>query len=202
VRNARLRECVDVIRALHAGEEVSHDGLVTVDRARLWTVPERPPALIGAAVSEATAAWVAEWADGLVTVNQPLDQLRRVLAAYRDAGGTGPATVQVHLSYARDDDTALAIAHDQWRTNVVGPPVSWDVDTVEQFDLIGERVSPDDIREAVLVSSDPKQHAAWIAERADLGFDAVHLHHVGQEQREFIDVFGSEVLPELEVTRP
>ena len=26
VRNARLRECVDVIRALHAGEEVSHDG--------------------------------------------------------------------------------------------------------------------------------------------------------------------------------
>src|SRR5688500_13493919 len=35
VRNARLRECVDVIRALHAGEEVSHDGLVTVDRARL-----------------------------------------------------------------------------------------------------------------------------------------------------------------------
>src|SRR5688500_12870837 len=35
VRNARLRECVDVMRALHAGEEVSHDGLVTVDRARL-----------------------------------------------------------------------------------------------------------------------------------------------------------------------
>ncbi len=29
VRNARLRECVDVIRALHRGEEVSHDGLVT-----------------------------------------------------------------------------------------------------------------------------------------------------------------------------
>ena len=34
LRDARLRECVDVIRALLAGEEVSHDGLVTVDRAR------------------------------------------------------------------------------------------------------------------------------------------------------------------------
>ena len=44
--------------------------------------------------------------------------------------------------------------------------------------------------EAVLVSSDPGQHAAWIAERAELGFDAVYLHHVGQEQQEFIDVFG------------
>ena len=34
-RNARLRECVDVMRALLAGEVVDHHGLVTVDRARL-----------------------------------------------------------------------------------------------------------------------------------------------------------------------
>src|SRR3982750_1983551 len=40
VRNARLRECVDIIRALLRGEEVTHHGLVTVDRARVWT---RPP---------------------------------------------------------------------------------------------------------------------------------------------------------------
>src|SRR3954466_16012942 len=31
LRNARLRECVDIIRALLAGEEVTHPGLVTVD---------------------------------------------------------------------------------------------------------------------------------------------------------------------------
>src|SRR3954449_3834193 len=35
-RDARLRECVDVIRTLLAGDEVTHDGLVTVDRAKLW----------------------------------------------------------------------------------------------------------------------------------------------------------------------
>src|ERR687895_1507821 len=68
VRNARLRECVEVIRALHAGEEVSHDGLVTVDRARVWTLPDEPPPLVGAAVSVETAAAVAAWADGLITV--------------------------------------------------------------------------------------------------------------------------------------
>src|SRR5690349_12275766 len=60
VRSARLRECVDVIRALLRGEEVSHDGLVTVDRARLWTLPPEEPPLIGAACSAATAAWCAE----------------------------------------------------------------------------------------------------------------------------------------------
>jgi G6PDH family F420-dependent oxidoreductase len=50
-RRARLGEAVAVIRALLAGETVTHDGLVTVDQARLWTLPERPPRLIGAAVS-------------------------------------------------------------------------------------------------------------------------------------------------------
>src|SRR6187200_266134 len=67
VRNARLRECVDVIRALHRGEEVSHDGLVHVDRARIWTLPDEPPPLLAAAVSAETAAWAAGWADGIIT---------------------------------------------------------------------------------------------------------------------------------------
>src|SRR5215216_6744283 len=39
-RRARLGEAVAVIRALLAGETVNHQGLVTVDRARLWTLPE------------------------------------------------------------------------------------------------------------------------------------------------------------------
>ncbi len=56
VRTARLRECVDVIRALLAGEVVDHEGLVRVDRAKLWTLPAEPPALVGAAVSGLSAA--------------------------------------------------------------------------------------------------------------------------------------------------
>src|ERR687898_783520 len=55
VRDARLRECVAIIRALLAGEEVTHEGLVTVDRAKIWSRPEQPPALIAPAVSVATA---------------------------------------------------------------------------------------------------------------------------------------------------
>src|SRR6187402_879951 len=51
LRNERLLECVTIIRALLAGEEVSHSGLVTVDRARVWTLPEVQPDLIAAAVS-------------------------------------------------------------------------------------------------------------------------------------------------------
>jgi probable non-F420 flavinoid oxidoreductase len=202
VRNARLQHSVEVIRRLLRGEEVSHDGLVTVDRARLWTLPDQPPQLIGAAVSEQTAKWCATWADGLITVNADEEHLRQMVAAYREADGRGKLYLQVHLSYASDDDEALRIAHEQWRTNVFPPPFCWDTETVESFDLAARHVPPEAMHQTVRISSDPGRHAEWLNQYAELGFDAIYLHHVGQEQSEFIDVFGAKVLPQLEVTRP
>jgi len=197
VRNARLRECVDVIRALLAGAEVTHDGLVTVDRARLWTRPAQAPALVGAAVSVETARWCAEWADGLITVGAPHDHLRSMIDAYRDAGGRGPLRLQVHVSYAADDEEALRIAHDQWRTNVFAPPVCWDLEMVDHFEEVAKHVPPEAMHDVVRISADPARHAAWLQEYADLGFDEIMVHHVGQEQDEFLDVFGGKVLPQL-----
>ena len=51
-------------------------------------------------------------------------------------------------------------------------------------------------------SADLGQHTAWLAEYADLGFDEIYLHHVGQEQRGFLDAFGEHVLPQLDVVAP
>jgi len=197
-RNARLRECVDVMRALFAGEAVDHDGLVRVDRARLWTLPAEPPSLVGAAVSEATARWCGSWADGLVTINQPRETLERIVAAFREGGGEGrPVHLQVHLSWAQSEQEALAIAHDQWRTNVFPPPLCWDLETVEQFDLAAAHVRPEDVRRSVLVSADLARHTAWLRELAELGFEQIHLHHVGRDLGPFIDAFGERVLPDL-----
>jgi len=197
VRVRRLEECVSVIRRLLAGEEVTHHGLVTVERARIWDLPDPMPLLIGPAVSVESAARVAGWADGIVTLNQPIETLRRLLAAYRDAGGTGRAALQVHLSWAPTEDEAEAIAHDQWRTNVFPEPMSWDTPTPEAFDAAGEHVTPAVVREFVRVSADIGQHLDWLREYAELGFDDIYLHFVGQDQERFIDTFGERVLPEL-----
>jgi len=197
LRNARLRECVEVIRALLRGEEVSHHGLVTVDRATVYTRPETPPDLVGAAVSEATAAWCAEWADGLITVNAPTETLHRTVGAYRDAGGRGDIARQVHVSWARDQGEAEAIAHEQWRSNVFPPPACWDIDTAAVFDAASESVPLERVRQVVNVSADLGAHTARLAEYRELGFDKIFLHHVGQEQDAFIDAFGEKVLPQL-----
>jgi probable non-F420 flavinoid oxidoreductase len=196
-RTERLRECVDIMRALFAGEEVSHRGHVVVDRARLYTRPEQPPPLIGAAVSEPTARWAGSWADGLVTVHAPVEQLRRVIDAFGEGGGDGKLVLQVHLSWAPSEEEALRIAHDQWRTNVFAPPVCWDLDSVAGFDAVARHVRPEDVRGSVLVSADLEQHVAWLQELAALGFDEIALHHVGQHLDPFIDAFGERVLPRL-----
>lgn len=195
MRDARLLESVDVIQRLLQGDEVSADGQIRVDRARVWSLPEEPPLLFGAAVSEETARTVGGWADGLITVNQPVDALEKVVAAFREEGGEKPLYLQVHLSWADSEQRAAEIAYDQWRTNVFGAPLAWNLETPDQFDEAARFVRSEDVQKAVLVSSDIDQHVARLSQYADIGFDQIYLHHVGQEQGEFIRVFGERVLP-------
>lgn len=198
VRNQRLGECVSVMRQLFAGETVTHDGLVTVDRAKLWTRPEQPPKLIGAAVSVETARWVGSWADGLITINQPHDQLIQIIDAFHSGGGEGkPVYLQIHLSYAENDETALGIAFEQWRSNVFSPPLCWDLELPEHFEEASRFVRKEDMSASVLISSEPARFVDWLGELASLGFDGLYLHHVGREQQAFIETFGELVLPQL-----
>ena len=100
-RNARLRECADIIRALLRGETVSHDGRVTLVDCKLYTLPKTPLLLLGAAVTEATAEFVGGWADGLLTVSGKPEQVRRVVEAFRRGGGEcKPLFMQVGLNWA------------------------------------------------------------------------------------------------------
>jgi hypothetical protein len=117
--------------------------------------------------------------------------------AYRDAGGRGPLSLQVHLSWAPDEAEAERIAHEQWRSNVFAPPVCWDLETAEHFDVVSEEVTVEQVRSTVNISADLGRHADWLDGYARLGFDRIYLHHVGQQQDAFIDAFGAKVLPRL-----
>ena len=196
-RNARLDESLDAIRRLLAGEEVSVDGHVRVHRARLWSRPAHPPPLLGAAVSDTTAGWLAGRVDGLATVAQDPAALRRVVEEYRSHGGTGPCVLQVHVSLAETDAEALALARDQWPNGLIGPPRAWDFDDPEDFDAAVANPDDDELRKAVLVDSDAASLADRIAELAAIGFDRLYLHHVGKEQTSFLRRAETELLPRL-----
>ncbi len=197
-RNARLRECADIIRALLRGESVSHYGRVTLVEGQLYSLPKTPPMLLGAAVSEATAEFVGSWADGLLTVSGKPDQVRKVVEAFRRGGGEGkPLFMQVGLNWAPSDEEALAGAHEQWRYNVLGGDVNWELRSPKDFDTATRLVKPEDMRESVLISADLNQHVDWLGEFIELGFEELQLHQVDRNQRRFIEAFGEKVLPQL-----
>ena len=198
VRNARLQEAADVIRALWRGEEVSHFGEITVDRARLYSLPATPPLLFAAALSPETARWAGGWADGLITISQPRDKLRAVIDAFREGGGEGkPVRLQVKLSWAADEAEARDGALEQWRTNIFESTVSEDLRTPGQFEAAAKFVRAEDVAKSVRISTDLQRHVAWLHEDLESGADQLLLHNVNRAQEAFIDAFGSKVLPAL-----
>jgi coenzyme F420-dependent glucose-6-phosphate dehydrogenase len=197
-RNARLLEAVEVIRALWAGETVTHHGMFEVVDAKLYTRPPTPPRIIGAAITPQTAAWVAGWADGMITVCQDVATMREVVQQFREHGGANkPMFLQAQHSYAATEAAAREGAFDQWRTNIFPSAVLSDLATPQQFDLAAQMIQPDDLDRSIRISSDLGRHRAWLAEYGEMGFDHVYLHNVNRDQDTFIDAFGTYVLPEL-----
>jgi len=197
-RNARLAECVEIMRALLAGETVTHRGRVTVVEARLYSRPAGRLPLFGAAVSPQTAALAAGWADGLLTTGGDMEAVRAVVEAFRANGGASkPVHVQHALSWAETEEEAVANALDQWGPVAAGGEVNWNVSRPADFDTIGQLADEAAIRRCVAVSADLGRHRQWIADLMELGVAAVHLHCVGRNQTAFIEAFGAGVLPQL-----
>jgi probable non-F420 flavinoid oxidoreductase len=197
-RNTRLQECAEMMRALWAGETVTHRGLVCVEDAKLYTRPERPPLLIGAAVTAKTAEWLGSWADGLITISRPPEKLREVVDAFHRGGGEGkPMLLKVQLSYDQDLASAQQKAHQQWRNNIFKNIVMTELRTPQQFDAAGEFVQPAELNGHVRISADLQQHIEWLQQDIELGFDELLLHNVNREQQLFIEAFGEKVLPVL-----
>lgn len=194
-RNARLAECAHIIRALFDGKEVTHRGRVTVIGAKLYSRPEARMPLYAAAVSKETAAEVATWADGLLTVGGKVENVAPVLRAFRDNGGAGkPVHIQHALSWAPDRATAMTEAMHQWRHAVLGGEAMWDLRRPADFDTASDAASEAALMDRLPISEDLGRHTADIAALAAL--DAtVHLHCVGRNQEAFIDTFGAHVLP-------
>lgn len=196
-RQERLEECAHIIRRLHTGEEVTHRGHVVVERARIYSLPAIAPHLLGPALTPATAARAAAWADGLITINADLASMREIVRAYRGHGGAGRLAVQVHISIAATRTQAGRIARDQWRNHALPEPITHDTSTPEDFDLVGQFVPDEEIARTVLVTDSVTDLVAQLRQYQELGFEEIYLHHVAQDQTSFLELAEHELLPAL-----
>ena len=197
-RNARLKECVDIMRALWRGETVTHQGLVNVREATLYTRPAEPPLVIGAAMTPETARWLATWADGLITAGADHASLAKTVEAFREGGGHAkPMFLQAAVSYGATDEEARLSAHRHWRHSALDLQQLADLPHPRAFDDASASATPEAVGERLRHSADLKRHLEWLRGDFELGFSAVYLHYVGGDIERFIDVFSEQVLPEL-----
>jgi probable non-F420 flavinoid oxidoreductase len=196
-RDRRLEEAASIIRRLFAGERVTTRGSIVCENAQLWSRPTQPIQLVGAAMSKATAERVGHWADGLLTAGRDMDQLRTIAEAFQRTAPDKPMYLKVDLSWAPTEEQALANAFGQWRFLASGREAAETLETPEAFEEATRSVKPEEMHETVFISSDLDRHVEWLRECIGLGFQALDLHNVGRNQREFIEAFGRRVLPAI-----
>lgn len=196
IRNQRLEESVEMMRKLWTGDYITEHGIVKVENAKLFTKPKNIPPVFGAAMTEATASWLSGWADGLITVSKPLDELKKMVEVFRGKDGKQkPMILKVQVSYDTSEEKALEGAFEQWKNNIFPSKLTSILTTPAQFDMIGAKVHKEEIKDYVIVSNKAEVFIEKLKEYASLGFEKIIIHNVNVNQETFVDFFGKEVLP-------
>lgn len=204
----RMFEAVEIIKKLFAasvaGRDVKHSGpFYRLESTRLWTMPETPPEILVATAGPVTARRAGRTADGLITATAPPERIELLFARFADGAREAgrdpqvmPRVLQLHLSWAPTHEEALANALTEWPNGGMRFNRS-DIRSPHDFAQVARHVRAEDFEGRLLVSADPDEHRAVIQGYLDLGFDRIYLHNTGRNQREWIEVFGREVLPKL-----
>jgi G6PDH family F420-dependent oxidoreductase len=208
VRSEMLFESIEIIAKLFEGGVVKHRGKhFKLESAKLYTRPEKPVPIYVATSGPLNARKTGRYAQGMITVGAADEKIKLLWMACDEGCAEVPGKprvpklLQIHVSWARTDEEALDSALREWPNGGMPFPKQ-DIRNPEDFAAMARLVRPDDFKDRVLISSDLERHLAHIQHYVDTGFDEIHLHNVGRNQAEFIEVFGREVLPNLRLGEP
>ncbi len=178
-----LEEAIWVLRRLWEGDLVTHHGrFFTVDRARIYTLPDEPPAIAVAASGERAAELAGRVGDALVATSPDGD----LVSAFEQAGGSDKSRYgQLTVCYAASEREAVETAHAWWPNAAITGELGQELPLPRHFEQAAEMVAAKDVAEAVVCGPDPDRHRRAIDEFGDAGFDHVYLHQVGPDQESF-----------------
>jgi coenzyme F420-dependent glucose-6-phosphate dehydrogenase len=203
----RMEEGLELIQRLFAGERVTHEGrFFRTKEAYLHTRPERRPPIYVSAFGPKAAGVAGRWGDGLWTLADP-ERAPRIIDAYRSAAADagrepGEILLQTGFSWAPDDDQALEGARvwkgaqpDQFYRD------DWH-DPQAMYEQGEHQVSDEQLKESLIISSDPDVHAERLREIGQLGATiVVAMNNSGADPHGAIRVYREQVLPALRGAR-
>ena len=178
-----LEEAIWVMRRLWQGDLVTHHGrFFTVDRARIYTLPDEPPPIAVAAAGPQAAELAGREGDALVSTS-PDEQ---VVSAFEQAGGGDkPRYGQLTVCYAPSEREAVETAHTIWPNAAVEGQLTQELPLPAHYQQAAEMVTPQDVAESIVCGPDPERYRKEIERYEEAGFDHVYLHQVGPDQESF-----------------
>lgn len=204
----RMFEAIEIITKLlansAAGKDTKHAGeYFKLESTRLWTLPEAPPPILVGTAGPVTARRAGRHADGILSLGGPSEKVAalfdRVRQGAREGGKNPDAThrvIQLHSSWAPTDSQALENALRTWPNGALRFAKA-DLRSPFEVAQMARMIRPEDARAAMVISADPADHLAEIQRYVDLGATAVYVHNTGPNQAEWIEKFGTDVLPQV-----
>lgn len=202
-RQERLKEAIEIMRALWNGETLSYKGkYYRTKQAKLYTPPKSKIPIYVSALVPQSARFAGEHGDGLMTVGgKPETLYRQVLKNFADgarATGKNPDAmhkmIELNMLYTDKPDESIQQFLKYWAGTFVPALFDQRIYTPAMSAQNGEVVGPDTVRKTCCVSNDPEEHVRYIQKHADLGFDYIFVHSGDEDQQNYLRRFGKDVL--------
>lgn len=205
-RFARLREAVDLMRALWTGDRVDYDGeyYKTVG-ASIYDVPKGGIPIYIAAGGPLVARYAGRAGDGFVcTSGKGMDLYTEKLmpAVAEGAAKAGRSVevidrmIEIKLSY--DTDPELARENTRfWAPLSLTAEQKHSITDPIEMEAAADALPIEQIAKRWIVASDPDEAVAQIKPYLDAGLNHLVFHAPGHDQRRFLDLFQRDLAPRL-----
>jgi G6PDH family F420-dependent oxidoreductase len=194
VRQDMLCEAIEVIRALHAGGEVTHYGKhYTVENAEIFTRPEQPVPIYVSGLGPASAQLAGEIGDGFCSTIPSAE----LIQTFRDAGGAGkPTQAGLKVCWAETEEKGIATAYRLWPNEGL-PGVAQTLPTTRDFEAITTLVTEEMVGNNIVCGPDRHRHLDQVTTYVDAGYDEIYIQQIGPDQEPFFDAYATHILPQL-----
>lgn len=205
-RFARLRESVELMRALWTGDRVDFDGQYykTVG-ASIYDVPEGGIPIYVAAGGPLVARYAGRAGDGFIcTSGKGMDLYTEKLmpAVAEGAAKAGREVsaidrmIEIKISY--DTDPELALENTRfWAPLSLTAEQKHSITDPIEMEAAADALPIEQIAKRWIVASDPDDAVDQIKPYLDAGLNHLVFHAPGHDQRRFLDLFGRDIAPRL-----
>ncbi|AVH21795.1 glucose-6-phosphate dehydrogenase (coenzyme-F420) [Nocardia cyriacigeorgica] len=205
-RFARLRESVELMRALWTGERTDFDGQYyrTVG-ASIYDVPKDGIPVYIAAGGPLVARYAGRAGDGFIcTSGKGMDLYTEKLmpAVAEGAARAGREVadidrmIEIKISY--DTDPELALENTRfWAPLSLTAEQKHSITDPIEMEAAADALPIEQIAKRWIVASDPDDAVAQIKPYLDAGLNHLVFHAPGHDQRRFLDLFQRDLAPRL-----